>query len=240
MKPLILSFLSSIFSMLGYIPIIFNIKREGVDKLIVTSLSLTSFVMLYISITELLIEGISLVNNILVSIICYLTGLLIMYILKKITFNKVGGSSLKTVGILSFICMISHNIPEGIISYITCDYDIKLGIKIITSIMIHNISEGISVAVPIYYATLSKTKSLIYTIFASMAEFFGALLAFFIFKDYIYNYIIGYLLLMVSGIMTGLVLFSLLKELSLYKYPFYKYLGIFIGCTIVILQFLIS
>ena len=73
-----------------------------------------------------------------------------------------------------------------------------------------------------------------------MAEFIGALLAFFIFKDYIYNYIIGYLLLMVSGIMTGLVLFSLLKELSLYKYPFYKYLGIFIGCTIVILQFLIS
>jgi ZIP family zinc transporter len=51
-----------------------------------------------------------------------------------------------------------------------------MGAGITFAIAIHNIPEGIAVAIPIYYATKSKGKALLYATLSGMSEVIGALL----------------------------------------------------------------
>ena len=43
--------------------------------------------------------------------------------------------------------MIMHNLPEGIITYITTSNDLRLGVLIAISIIFHNIPEGLVLGV---------------------------------------------------------------------------------------------
>jgi ZIP family zinc transporter len=54
--------------------------------------------------------------------------------------------------------------------------DPEMGAGITFAISIHNIPEGIAVAIPIYYATKSKGKALLYATLSGMSEVIGALL----------------------------------------------------------------
>ena len=51
-----------------------------------------------------------------------------------------------------------------------------MGTGITAAIAIHNIPEGIAVAIPIYYATKSKAKALFYATVSGLTEVIGALL----------------------------------------------------------------
>ena len=51
-----------------------------------------------------------------------------------------------------------------------------MGIGITFAISIHNIPEGTAVAIPIYYATKSKGKALLYATLSGFSEVIGALL----------------------------------------------------------------
>ena len=51
-----------------------------------------------------------------------------------------------------------------------------MGAGITFAIAIHNIPEGIAVAIPIYYATKSKGKALLYATLSGFSEVIGALL----------------------------------------------------------------
>ena len=52
--------------------------------------------------------------------------------------------------------------------------DPEMGAGITFAIAIHNIPEGISVAIPIYYATKSKSKALLYATASGLSEPIGA------------------------------------------------------------------
>ena len=52
----------------------------------------------------------------------------------------------------------------------------KLGVMSALAIAIHNFPEGIAVAIPIYYATKSKGKALLYATVSGFSEVIGALL----------------------------------------------------------------
>ena len=52
----------------------------------------------------------------------------------------------------------------------------RLGLMSALAIAIHNIPEGIAVAIPIYYATRSKGKALLYATLSGLSEVIGALL----------------------------------------------------------------
>ena len=51
-----------------------------------------------------------------------------------------------------------------------------MGAGLTFSIAIHNIPEGIAVAIPIYYATKSKGKALLYATLSGFSELIGALI----------------------------------------------------------------
>ena len=80
------------------------------------------------------------------------------------------------LGLMSALAIAIHNFPEGIATFIGALNDPQMGGGITFAIAIHNIPEGIAVAIPIYYATKSKTKALLLATLSGMSELMGALL----------------------------------------------------------------
>jgi ZIP family zinc transporter len=85
-------------------------------------------------------------------------------------------AALKRLGIMSAMAIAIHNFAEGIATFIGALNDPEMGAGITFAIAIHNIPEGIAVAIPIYYATRSKSKALLYATLSGFSEVLGALL----------------------------------------------------------------
>ena len=212
--PFIISILSGLSTLIGYFSIYI---KNNKNKLIKNSLSFASGIMLCVSIIELIPEGIKLLskyNNLLsIGITSITVGMLLPIITNKIIKEE----GLYKLGILSSIAIIMHNIPEGIITYLTSVKNIKLGINIALAIAMHNIPEGITIAVPIYYGTKSKKKAFKIVLISALSEFFGAILAHIFLKKIITDIIIGIILLIVAGIMSYLSIIKLLPKALKYK-----------------------
>ncbi|MBR2712788.1 MAG: ZIP family metal transporter [Bacilli bacterium] len=188
--------------MIGTLVIFFDIDK---DKIINYSLSFSSGVLLSISIFDLLFESIKMFNKnyrIIISIIIFtlffLVGLLITFFINK-RIDK--NDNIYKIGLLSLIGIMIHNIPEGMLTYISFKINSRLGINIAVAIAMHNIPEGISIAVPIFYSTNNKLKAIIYTLISSLSEPLGALISLIFLKYVINNTFLGILLSLVSGIM---------------------------------------
>ena len=209
--PFFISFLSGLSTLIGYFFI--YIKKDK-NKIIKNSLALAAGVMLCVSIIELIPEGLKLLNkSYVIGIISIIIGMLLPIISDKIIKEE----GLYKLGILSSTAIIMHNIPEGIITYLTSVKNIKLGINIALAIALHNIPEGITIAVPIYYGTKDKKKSFKIVLISALSEPFGAILAHIFIKKIITDKIIGMILLIVAGIMTYLSIIELLPKSLKYK-----------------------
>ena len=209
--PLIITTLSGLSTLLGYFFI--YIKKDK-NKIIKYSLALSAGVMLSVSIIELIPEGIKLTNKSnIVGIISIITGITLPVITNKIVKEE----GLYKLGIQSSIAIIMHNIPEGIITYITSVKNIKLGINIALAIAMHNIPEGITIAVPIYFGTKNKAKTLKIILISALSEPVGAILAHILIKIIITDKVIGIMLLITAGIMTNISIIELLPKSLKYK-----------------------
>ena len=236
-----ISFLAGISTMLGTIFIFIKVKK--INKFISAALSLSSGIMLSICILDLIPEGFNIfntlaINNIrilFIALLYILIGLLIGYILDN---NIEGENKLTKVGIFSMITLVIHNIPEGIITFITSYNNIKLGIMLSLSIAMHNIPEGIIISIPIYYGTKSKKKAFLYTFISGISELLGAILTYVFLKKYITLYILGIIYFITSGIMLYVSIFNLIRESFVYdkKVP---YLFFTLGIVLSIIKSLI-
>ena len=97
--------------------------------------------------------------------------------------------------------IVLHNLPEGILTLFTNAADSALGPSLALAIALHNIPEGIAVAVPVYYATHSRTKSLLFALGSGLAEPAGALAAFFLLRGFFSPLFLNGLLALVAGVM---------------------------------------
>lgn len=216
----LLTIIAGSATILGMIPIFFHFQDR--DKIIIISLGFASGVMLSASFFDLipeayhyLISDYNPVLSILFLLIFFVGGILVStYIDQNLECKD---DNLYKVGISSMIAIIIHNLPEGIITFLTASVNLKLGLSLAIAIMLHNIPEGISIAVPIYYSTKSKMKALFYTIIAAVAEPLGAVLAFLFLKNYINNFLLGIMLSLIAGIMSNISLYELFPESLKYK-----------------------
>lgn len=211
---LILTLIASFSTLIGAIPIFMKIKDK--DKLITSSLAFSSGVMLSISLLSLITESYSyfIINvqtttSLLLIIIFNLIGFIISMFINEKLDRKLNNKLYKS-GIFSLIVIILHNIPEGIITFLTTTINIKLGLLMFFSIMLHNIPEGISISIPIYYSTNSKLKALLYTFISGLSEFIGGVLSYLFLKRFINSFILAVILSITSGIMIYVSLFELL------------------------------
>ena len=93
----------------------------------------------------------------------------------------------------------------------------------------HNIPEGISIAMPVYYATNNKKKAIGLTFLSGISEPLGAILACLFLKPIINNTIMGGLFAIIAGIMTYISIIELLPEALKYKEKKKTVLGFLIG-----------
>jgi zinc transporter, ZIP family len=239
--PFLISLFAGLSTLLGTLFI--YIKPKNINKFIGICLSFSATIMVLISVTELIPEGFfylkykyNLILAIFMLILMILVGNLInTCINKKISKNSQNNTNLYRVGMLSMIALMIHNMPEGILTFLSSTININLGLKLGIAIMLHNIPEGIAIAVPIYYSTYSKKAAVKGTLLSGLSEPLGALLAYLFLYKFISNTMISIILLFVAGIMISISLNDIYKES--YKYKF-KYLisGVVIGVILFIIN----
>ena len=92
-----------------------------------------------------------------------------------------------------------------------------LGISICIAIALHNIPEGISIAIPIYYSSKSKFKAIFYTFLAGMSEPIGAILTGLFLVNFVNDIVLGLLFSFIAGVMIQIGSFKLLPTGSDYN-----------------------
>lgn len=239
----LISTIAGLSTMLGCLFIF--IKVKNINRFLSISLSFSAMVMMLISIFDLIPHSFFYLllkhkfNGLILSIIVFIIGILLIkfsnYIINRLEEK---GSSLYKLGIISAIVLMLHNIPEGIITFLTSSNDLKLGLKVAIAITLHNIPEGICIGVPIYYSTRKVGKAINTTLISGLSEPLGAILAYLFLYKYINNTILNVIFILVAGIMISLAINDILKESLKYSNKNNKY--IYVGFIIGIIFFVIS
>ncbi|RLI17338.1 zinc transporter ZupT, partial [Candidatus Bathyarchaeota archaeon] len=115
-------------------------------------------------------------------------------------------------------------------------YSIKTGILLAVAIAIHNIPEGISVSIPIFYASGNKRKAFLYSFASGIFEPIGAVIGAAFLLPFITDYLIGCVLAFVSGIMVYISFDELLPAAHEYGKEHLVALGVISGMAVMILS----
>ena len=208
------------------------------------SLSFSMIIMIGISLFDLIPNAYPIIYNKykIFSFIIVIILLIIGYIIIKIisSINEEEKGSLYKLGVISMIILIIHNVPEGIITFLTTYYDIKIGLKLAIAIMMHNIPEGILIAMPIYYATRSKSKAITRTLIASLSEPIGGIIAYILLKRIITVYSISILMVIVAGLMMSLAIEEIVPNINKYYNKKSIIIGIILGLLVIIVGIYIN
>ncbi|NVM02268.1 MAG: ZIP family metal transporter, partial [Candidatus Helarchaeota archaeon] len=101
---------------------------------------------------------------------------------------------------------------------------------------IHNIPEGISVSIPIYYATGNKKKGIYYSMLSGLAEPLGAILALIILLPFINILLLSSLLAFVAGVMVYISLDELLPAAHKFGHEHIVLAGLILGMVVMVIS----
>jgi ZIP family zinc transporter len=127
-----------------------------------------------------------------------------------------------SLGLQTSIAIALHKLPEGFITYATNHANPSLGFSVFTALFIHNITEGFSLALPLFLALHSRTQALLWSfLLGSVSQPLGAAIAASWFEivgrdggvpgEGVY----GCMFAVTAGIMTSVALTLLLEAISL-------------------------
>lgn len=150
-----------------------------------------------------------------------------------------GDHKLMRMGMFSALAIGIHNFPEGLATFVAAVEDPTLGLAITVAIAIHNIPEGIAVSVPIYYATGSRKKALLYSFLSGVSEPVGALLGYFFLLHFFNDAIFGILFAGVGGIMVFISLDELLPTAEKYGKHHLCIYGLIAGMAVMAMSLLL-
>ena len=112
-------------------------------------------------------------------------------------------------GIMITIGIAIHNLPEGMTVALASLADPRLGVAVAIAIAIHNIPEGLACSIPLYCATSDRKKSCMISFAAGMTEPLGAIFAVFL----LYPYLNDWTLAAASALVAGIMIFICFDEL---------------------------
>lgn len=136
------------------------------------------------------------------------------------------------MGMFSALAIAIHNFPEGLATFIAGLQEPYLGISIAVAIAIHNIPEGLAVSAPIYYATKSKRKAFILSFLSGLSEPIGAIIGYFLLRNYFNNATFGFIFAGVAGIMVYISLDELLPTAEEYGEHHIAVWGLVLGMIV--------
>ena len=193
-------------------------------KFLAASLGFSAGVMVYVSLVEIfdqakksLISEYGNKEGYFFAVLAFFSGIAIIAIIDKLVPSFENPHELKNLkngdatsskkndlmrmGLFSALAIGIHNFPEGLATFIGALQQPALGISIAVAIAIHNIPEGIAVSVPIYYATKSRRKAFTYSFISGLAEPVGAIIGYFLLRNFFNNGTFGVVFACVAGIM---------------------------------------
>lgn len=152
--------------------------------------------------------------------------------------KDIKNEKLYRLGLFSAIALAIHNFPEGLATFMSAINDPSYGISIAFAVAVHNIPEGIAVAMPIYYATKSKKKAFWFSFLSGLAEPLGAIIGYFILKQFFGENIFGIIFSAVAGIMVYISLNELIPTAREYGGHKITITGILLGMGLMALSLL--
>lgn len=139
---------------------------------------------------------------------------------------------LMRAGVFVAITIALHNFPEGMAAFFVTLSEPAVGIALGVAIAIHNIPEGIAVSVPVYFATGSRMKALLYSSLSGLAEPLGAVIAFLILGPFLSPLLLGLVLAAVAGVMVFISLDQMLPVARDYGHPHLVVYGVLGGMVV--------
>ena len=237
----LLTTIAGLSTMIGSLLIFFTKNKS--KSIIIAALAFASAVMLTVSFTDLIPESINLLFNeykkfpaIIILLIAINIGIIISFTIDKYLPDNATNDGLYRVGIISMVAIIVHNIPEGMATFMASSSNFSLGIVLTIAIALHNIPEGISISIPIYYSTNSKSKAFFYTFISGISELFGAFITYLFLKPFINDRVMGILFGIIAGIMMHISIYELLPISLKYKKKKKTLFFYILGITFILLN----
>ena len=118
-------------------------------------------------------------------------------------------NSLLWSGLKIALSLSLHNFPEGIATFAASLKGLEFGLPLAISIAFHNLPEGAACAIPIFFATGSRSKALLVALLSGLAEPVGVLFVAILGPASLTPAAVASLLAAVGGVMLGLSVFEL-------------------------------
>jgi len=175
----------------------------------------------------------------------FLAGMLTVYFLDKIVpHTHIDGQAdahcdrLYRGGIMMTLGIGIHNLPEGLAVALVSLADLRLGVPIAIAIAIHNIPEGVACSVPLYCATGDRRKSCLYSFLAGMAEPLGAIVAILVLLPILTDFVLAASIAFVSGIMVFICFDELIPIANDYGDEHLTNIGLIAGIFVMMIALL--
>lgn len=193
---------------------ILGVIKRPKELLIYNMLAFAGGIMLAISFLELIPESMRL-SSLMNCIVGFIIGCLVMYLVDHMIPNiqpSAAGQrkhNLQKTSIYLLIGIFIHNLPEGMAMAVGTVKEAEVGSLVIASaIAVHNIPEGICTAAAYYHCTKKRIKSFLVSSATALPILFGFLFAYFIFQN-ISTHVMG----LVTAVTAGLMIYISLDEL---------------------------
>lgn len=239
-------------------------KKETNEKFLSAALGFSAGVMIYVSMIEIFVKARASLEAVygatkgyLVTTLAFFAGIAVIGLIDKFIpdeenphempdmaeiedmADKKKKDELYRMGMFSALAVAIHNFPEGLATFIGALEDPTMGISIGVAIAIHNIPEGIAVSVPLYYATGDKKKALFYSFSSGISEPLGALVGYFILRQFLNDAMFGIIFAMVAGIMVYISLDELLPTAEKYGEHHIAIYGLIAGMAVMALSLIL-
>lgn len=246
LKALLITSIAGLSTTIGsVIGLIF--KRES-TKFMAFVLGFTAGVMVGISFFELFPSGLKELGFLKASI-AFIIGFLFMFIIDYLIPHEYIGQKerisdqtdkkLLRTGLFIAIGIGIHNFPEGMATFYSSIFNVKVGIAIAVAIAIHNIPEGIAVSAPVFKATGNRRKAFLWSFLSGVAEPIGAIITALFLLPFLNATILGFILSGIAGIMIFISLDELIPVSKSYGYSHLPILSFVIGMCVMLLSLIL-
>lgn len=230
-------------------------------SLLCIGLGLSAGVMIYISFMELLSGAQQTLTDMmggsgsLYAILAFFGGILLTLLIDQLIPEEenpheihgveemrkgtVNFEGLKRVSLMSGLIITLHNFPEGMVTFLSALSSPTMALPIMFAIMIHNIPEGISVSVLIYYATGSRSKAFLLGLASGLAEPLGALVGYLFLQPFLTPALLSITNAVIAGVMIYISFDELLPAAERYGRHHQAIIGVISGMAVMALTLLV-
>lgn len=192
------------------------LKRRPSERFMAAILGLSAGVMVYISLVELLPEGIANLGDAgspraeLWGTVAFFGGITLIAVIDRVVPDDINpheepgarsASLMRRMGVMTALAIAIHNFPEGFATFFTALQDPVLAAPLAVAIAIHNIPEGAAIAVPLRETSGSRWRAVGWATASGLAEPLGAVVGFLLLQPFLTPAVLGVLFAGVAGVM---------------------------------------